>query len=70
MPPEERGSVVGTTTVFLDVVFGFAVVLGAVADVAGYGATFLVSAVLAAAASALLVAARNRVARPVAVGSG
>ena len=67
VPPEERGSVVGTTTVFLDVVFGFApMVLGAVADVAGYGATFLVSAV-AAAAGALLVAARNRVARPVAV---
>ena len=71
VPPEERGSVVGTTTVFLDVVFGFApVVLGAVADATGYGATFLVSAVLAAAASALLVAGRNRVARPVAVGSG
>ncbi|HET9345070.1 MAG TPA: MFS transporter [Candidatus Limnocylindrales bacterium] len=71
VPPEERGSVVGTTTVFLDIVFGFApVVLGAVADATSYGATFLVSAVLAAAASALLVAGRHRVARPVAVGSG
>ena len=70
VPPEERGSVVGTTTVFLDMVFGFApMILGAVADAASYGATFLVSAVLAAGASALLVAGRNRVARPVAVGS-
>ena len=71
VPPEERGSVVGTTTVFLDIVFGFApVILGAVADATSYGATFLVSAVLAAAASALLFAGRHRVARPVAVGSG
>jgi MFS family permease len=71
VPPEERGSVVGTTTVFLDVVFGFApVILGAVADVSSYGTTFLVSAALAAAASVLLVTGRSRLARPVAVGSG
>jgi MFS family permease len=71
VPPEERGSVVGTTTVFLDVVFGFApVILGAVADASSYGTTFLVSAALAAAASLLLVTGRSRLARPVAVGSG
>ncbi|MFL5770290.1 MAG: MFS transporter [Chloroflexota bacterium] len=68
VPPGERGSVVGTTTVFLDVVFGFApVILGAIADAAGYGATFLVSAVLAALASALLVARRGAIVRPIAV---
>ena len=66
-PASERGSVVGTTTVFLDLVFGFApVLLGAVADVASYGAVFLVSAALAAAASLLLVLNRERIARPVA----
>jgi MFS family permease len=71
VPPEERGSVVGTTTVFLDVVFGFApVILGAVADASSYGTTFLVSAALAAAASLLLITGRSRLARPVAVGSG
>jgi predicted MFS family arabinose efflux permease len=71
VPPEERGSVVGTTTVFLDVVFGFApVILGAVADASSYGTTFLVSAALAAAASLLLVVSRGRLARPVAVASG
>jgi MFS family permease len=68
VPPGERGTVVGTTTVFLDIVFGIApVVLGAVAGAAGYGAMFLVAAALAAAASALLVARRGHVARPVAV---
>lgn len=66
-PASERGSVVGTTTVFLDLVFGFApVILGAVADASSYGTTFLVSAVLAAAASVLLVLNRERIARPVA----
>jgi MFS family permease len=70
-PASERGSVVGTTTVFLDLVFGFApVILGAIADRSGYGTIFLVSAVLAAAASALLVLNRERIARPVASVSG
>jgi MFS family permease len=68
VPPSERGSVVGTTTVFLDLVFGFApVILGAIAAASGYGTTFVVSAGLAAAASVLLVARRAQVARPVAV---
>ena len=68
VPASERGSVVGTTTVFLDLVFGFApVILGAIASASGYGTTFVVSAGLAAAASVLLVARRAQVARPVAV---
>jgi MFS family permease len=67
-PASERGSVVGTTTVFLDLVFGFApVILGAIAAVSSYGTTFVVSAGLAAAASVLLVARRAQVTRPVAV---
>ena len=66
VPPEERGTVVGTTTVFLDLAFGFApVVLGLVADRAGYGPTFLVSAALAALAGALLVARRGSLERPI-----
>lgn len=65
VPPEERGTVVGTATVFLDVAFGFApVVLGLVADAAGYPAAFLMSAVLALFASGLLVARRGSVASP------
>lgn len=68
VPPGERGSVVGTTTVFLDLVFGFApVILGAIAAATSYGTTFVVSAGLAAAASVLLIARRAQVARPVAV---
>jgi MFS family permease len=65
VPPEERGTVVGTATVFLDVAFGFApVVLGLIADAAGYPATFLASAVLALAAGGLLVARRASIAAP------
>jgi MFS family permease len=71
VPPAERGTVVGTTTVFLDVVFGFApVILGAVAGATSYGVTFLVSAVLAVAASALLLARRDKVTRPVPIATG
>jgi MFS family permease len=67
VPPEERGTVVGTTTVFLDLVFGFApVVLGLVADRGGYGATFLVSAGFALLASAMLVLRRASLERPIA----
>jgi MFS family permease len=59
VPPEERGTVVGTATVFLDVAFGFApVVLGLIADRTGYGSTFLVSAAVATFAGLLLVARR------------
>lgn len=62
--PEERGSVMGTATLFLDLVFGFAPVgLGLIADRVGYGPTFLVSALLAAFASALLLGRRATLGR-------
>lgn len=63
--PHERGMVVGTASVFLDVAFGVApVVLGAVADVSGFAAAFVLSAAVAALGSALLVARRATVVRP------
>jgi MFS family permease len=56
-PAEERGAVVGTAAVFLDVAFGIApVMLGAMAASTGAAPTFLLSAVIAASGSALLVA--------------
>ena len=65
VPPEERGTVVGTTTVFLDLVFGLSpVALGLVADRVGYGPTFAVSAAFAAIAASLLVARRASLERP------
>jgi len=65
VPPTERGTVVGTATVFLDVVFGIApVALGFVADATSYGATFLVSAALAIVAALLLVVRRESLERP------
>jgi MFS family permease len=71
VPAEERGRVVGTTTVFLDIAFGVApVALGIVADLAGYAEVFLVSALLAAAGSALLVARRGSVAVPAPAAGG
>jgi MFS family permease len=70
VPEGERGTVVGTTTLFLDIVFGTApVALGAIADGWGYGSTFLVSAALAAVASLLLVLRRNSLAIPAPVAS-
>jgi MFS family permease len=60
VPPEERGTVVGTTTVFLDIAFGVApVVLGVIAAEAGVGQTFLLSAAIAALGSGVLVARRR-----------
>ncbi|HET7702630.1 MAG TPA: MFS transporter [Candidatus Limnocylindrales bacterium] len=59
--PTERGSVVGTTTIFLDVVFGIAPAgLSLIADAAGHGIMFLVSAALAGVAAALLASRRRR----------
>jgi MFS family permease len=70
VPPSERGTVVGTATVFLDLVFGFApVALGFVADATGYGATFLVSSAMAAIAAVLLIGRRASLERPLAVGT-
>ena len=58
VPPEERGAVVGTAAVFLDVAFGVApVVLGVLAASMGASLTFLVSAVIAALGCAALLVA-------------
>ena len=66
-----RGSVVGTATVFLDVVFGTApVVLGFVADATSYGATFLVSAALTVVAAVLLLTRRDSLERPLPAATG
>ncbi|OGO55983.1 MAG: hypothetical protein A2V85_04180 [Chloroflexi bacterium RBG_16_72_14] len=61
-PPAERGSVVGTASVFLDLSFGLApVVLAPVARETGYASTFLLSALVAAGGVGLLVVRRARV---------
>lgn len=57
--PAERGAVVGTTSLFLDAAFGLSpAVLGLMAGLTGYGPTFLVSAFIAASASAYLLVRR------------
>ncbi|TAL10494.1 MAG: MFS transporter [Chloroflexota bacterium] len=59
--PAERGAIVGTTSLFLDVAFGVSpAVLGLMAGLTGYGPTFLVSALIAAAASAYLLVGRTK----------
>jgi MFS family permease len=64
VPPEERGAVVGTAAVFLDVAFGVApVVLGVLAGSMGAGLTFLTSAAIAAVGCAALVARRKSLPR-------
>jgi MFS family permease len=56
VPLEERGTVVGTATLFLDVSFGIApVVLGAVAEVGGYSLGFLVAGLVSAVGCILLI---------------
>jgi MFS family permease len=71
VPPTERGTVVGTATVFLDLVFGFApAVLRFVAEATDFGVTFLVSAAFAALAAALLIARRESLERPLPAASG
>jgi MFS family permease len=62
VPPAERGAVVGTTSLFLDVAFGLSpAVLGLLATFTGYAPTFLVSAVVAATGAAyLLIVPRRR----------
>jgi MFS family permease len=60
----ERGTVVGTTTLFLDLSFGLApAVLGIAAGVVGYGGTFVISAGVAALGWALLFARRGTLVR-------
>lgn len=56
VPAAERGAVVGTTSLFLDVAFGLSpAVLGLLAVSTGYPATFLVSGLVAAAGAAWLL---------------
>jgi predicted MFS family arabinose efflux permease len=60
----ERGSVVGTTSVFLDLSFGLApAILGTVANSAGFSGAFLVSAGVAAFGTALLFVRRATLVR-------
>jgi len=65
VPPEERGTVVGTTAIFMDIAFGVApLVLGVMAASTGTGPTFLLSAAIAALGCAALVARRESLRRP------
>jgi MFS family permease len=60
VPAAERGSVVGTASAFLDLAFGIAPAsLGLIADASGYPGAFLVSAIIAAGGSLLLVIRRD-----------
>ncbi len=57
IPALERGSLIGTTSAFIDLGFGVApITLGLVANRAGYPVTFLVSAVIAGIGLVLLLA--------------
>jgi MFS family permease len=59
VPSDERGAVVGTTGMFLDVAFGLSpAVLGLIATSTGYPPTFLISAVVAAIGAAYLLIRR------------
>ena len=61
----ERGSVVGTSSAFLDLGFGISpAVLGAVANAGGYPAAWLVSAVVAAAGATILALRRQSLTSP------
>jgi MFS family permease len=56
VPPEERGTLVGTATLFLDGAFGIApVVLGAVAEAGGYGLGFVAAGLASAVGCVVLV---------------
>jgi MFS family permease len=56
VPPEERGTVVGTATLFLDLAFGIApVVLGGLAELGGYAAGFVGAAAVSGLGAVLLV---------------
>ena len=60
----ERGSVVGTTSAFMDVAFGLGpAVLGVVVGVAGFQAAFLISAVVAASGAATIAVRRRSLLR-------
>ncbi|HYN70304.1 MAG TPA: MFS transporter, partial [Candidatus Eisenbacteria bacterium] len=67
--PGQRGAVMGTASLFVDVAFGLSpAVLGLLATVTGYPATFLVSGVIAAIGAAWLLIRRPGAARLSAVG--
>lgn len=56
IPAAERGAVVGTTSLFIDVAFGLSpAILGLLAAASGYPSTFLVSAVVAAVGATWLL---------------
>jgi len=66
----ERGAVVGTTSVFVDLSFGLSpAFLGAVAGVAGYDGAFLASAAVVGFGALLLAARRQSLARPLTAGA-
>jgi MFS family permease len=68
VPASERGTVVGTAAVFLDLAFGVApVALGFLSDATGYRSTFLASALLAVLAVIVLRAARASFRQPLVV---
>lgn len=59
VPPDERGGVVGTAGLFVDAAFGLSpAVLGLLATLVDYPATFLVSSVIAAIGAAYLLVRR------------
>jgi MFS family permease len=63
VPPAERGAVVGTTSLFLDVAFGLSpALLGLLAVSTGYPPTFLVSGVVAAIGATYLLFRGGRLA--------
>lgn len=71
VPPDERGAVVGTTSLFLDVAFGLSpALLGLLAGTTGYPATFLVSGVVAATGATWLLARGGAWARSRAIPAG
>lgn len=63
----ERGSVVGTTSAFMDLSFGLGpAVLGVVVDASGFSAAFLLSAAVAATGAAVIGLRRSSLTRVVA----
>jgi MFS family permease len=63
----ERGTVVGTTTAFVDLSFGMSpAMLGLAVGVIGFGGIFVVSAVIAFGGSVLLGLLRDSLVRPIA----
>lgn len=69
--PDERGTVVGTTSLFLDLSFGLApVALGAVAQASGYPAAFLVGAAASAVGCVILLARAGSLDSPAVPASG